>query len=137
MPTLSIPNDDLAQLIVRMRGLQAQEGEVDPDEGSNAIDDNAIDALQDSPDDLTRRQIMSIIRDYDDRQQAELVALLWTGRGDAEPEEWEQTVALAIERKTLPTAVYLMRQPLGAEHMAEGLERLGVDVPLSDPDEPR
>lgn len=67
MPTLSIPNDDLAQLIVRLRGLQAQEGETDPDEGSNAIDDNMIDAIQDTPGDLTRRQVMSIVRDYDDR----------------------------------------------------------------------
>ena len=52
--TLSLPNDYLARLIVKARGVQAKTGEVDPDSGSNPIDDNMQDALQDSPDDLSR-----------------------------------------------------------------------------------
>jgi hypothetical protein len=45
-----------------------------------------------------------------------LVALMWIGRGDAEPDEWEQTIALAQQLKEWPTPTYLLRHPLVAEH---------------------
>jgi hypothetical protein len=60
--------------------------------------------------------------------QAELVALLWTGRGDAEPEAWEETVQMARERRDTPTTRYLLGQPLAAEHWEEGAERLGIEL---------
>lgn len=133
-PELSIPMDDLMELIVRVRGVQAKEGEVDPDSGSNPSDDNNIDALQDTPGDGTRAEVFNIIRDYDPAQQAELVALFWIGRGDAEPEEWDATVAMATERRETPSERYLMKQPLVAEFWLEGLERLGIETALGDAD---
>jgi uncharacterized protein DUF3775 len=128
MVTLSIPSDYLARLIAKVRGVQAREGEVDEDSGSNATDDNMIDAVQDSPGDLSRQEVHAEIRGLNERQQAELVALLWTGRGDAEPEAWEDTVSMARERRDTPTDRYLLGQPLVAEYWAEGAERLGLAV---------
>lgn len=128
MTTLAINSDYLARLVVKVRGIQAREPEVDTDSGSNATDDNAIDALQDSRGDLSRAEITAEIEGLDDRQQAELVALLWVGRGDAEPEEWEETVELARERRTRRTSDYLLGQPLVAEHWAEGAQRLGIEA---------
>lgn len=129
MITLAINSDYLARLVVKVRGIQAREAEVDTDPGSNATDDNVIDALQETRGDLSRAEIVAEIEGLDDRQQAELVALLWIGRGDAEPEEWEETVELARERRSLRTSDYLLGQPLLAEHWAEGALRLGVEVP--------
>ena len=128
MPELSIPLDDMAELITPTRAIQGREAEVDPDAGSNPSDDKAIDAIQETPDDLTRTEVLNVIRDFDVDQQAELVALLWLGRGDAEPAEWEETVKLAADRRDVPTERYLLSQPLVAEYWAEGLERLGVGV---------
>ena len=128
--TLSLPNDYLMRLIVKARGVQAKTGEVDPDSGSNPIDDNMQDALQDSPDDLSREELREEIQGLDERQQAELVALMWIGRGDAEREEWEQTVKLAQDLKDAPTPRYLLRHPLLGEHWEEGLVRLGIDLPI-------
>ena len=128
MPELSIPLDDMAELITRTRAIQGREAEVDPDAGSNPSDDKAIDAIQETPDDLTRAEVLNVIRDFDVDQQAELVALLWLGRGDAEPAEWEETVKLAADRRDVPTERYLLSQPLVAEYWAEGLERLSVGV---------
>ncbi len=116
MVTLSIPSDYLARLVAKMRGVQAREGEVDLDIGSNAADDRMIDAVQDTRGDLSREEIGREILGLNERQQAELVALLWTGRGDAEPEAWEETVEMARERRDLPTERYLLGQPLAAEH---------------------
>ena len=102
--TLSLPSDYLARLVAKMRGVEAREAEVDMDIGSNAADDRMIDAVQETAGDLSREEIGREIMGLNERHQAELVALLWTGRGDAEPEAWEETVHMARERRDTPTA---------------------------------
>jgi hypothetical protein len=62
--------------------------------------------------------------------QAELVALMWLGRGDVEPEEFSATVELAESRREVPTDDYLLDQPLVAEWLAEGLEKLGLEAAI-------
>jgi Tfp pilus assembly PilM family ATPase len=128
--TLSVSSDYLARLVVKTRGLQAREAEVDPDSGSNPTDDNMIDTLQDSFGDLSRQEVQRELQGLDDRQQAELVALMWIGRGDAEPEEWNQTVELARQLKAGPTPRYLLRHPLVAEHWQEGAAKLGIELAI-------
>lgn len=132
MANLAIIPDYLAELILKMRAIQGQEEEVDSDSGSNPIDDNMADALQATGGDLTRAELVKEIAGLDEREQGELVALMWIGRGDAEPEEWEETVALAIERRDTPTPSYLLRHPLVADEIAEGAEKIGIELPLSD-----
>jgi hypothetical protein len=132
MPELTLPSDYLGQLIVRMRAVQGREDETDTDSGSNATDDQAIDALQETPGDLTRDQLRAEIRGLSQEGQAELVALLLTGRGDAEPEEWQAIKETALESAGMPVDQYLLAEPLVGDLWAEGLERLGLDVPLGD-----
>lgn len=79
--TLSLPSDYLARLIVKARGLQAREAEVDPLPGSNASDDNMLDAVQETRGDLSREELREELEGLHDRAQAELVALMWIGRG--------------------------------------------------------
>ena len=129
MPDLSLSPTYISRLIFKMRGVQAREGEVDPDSGSNPVDDNTVDALQDSPDDLSREEIREEIRDLGPEEQAELVALLWTGRGDAEPAEWDTTLGMARDGAVSPTEDYLLQEPLVAEYWAEGAEQLGISLP--------
>ncbi len=128
---LSISSDYLARLILKVRGLEGREAVVDPQSGSNATDDNMVDVLQEDPSDLSRAEVVREIRGLNERQQAELVALLWTGRGDFEPEEWEATVALARDRKDSPTPGYLLRHPLLAEYWEEGAARIGINIPVA------
>lgn len=128
--SLSIDPSYLARLIVKVRGLEAREGVTDPDSGSNATDDGMRDVLQDDPHDLSRSEVLREIAGLNERQQAELVALLWTGRGDAEPEEWAQTVETARTRKEVPTPRYLLDDPLLPEYWCEGAARLGIEIPL-------
>lgn len=128
--SLSIDPDYLARLIVKVRGLEAREAVVDPESGSNATDDGMRDVLQDTPGDLSRSEVLREIAGLNERQQAELVALLWTGRGDVEPEEWAQTVETARGRKETPTPRYLLSDPLLPEYWREGAARLGIEIPL-------
>ena len=124
MDELSLNPEFLRTLILKLRAVMAQEEEVSPDSGSNPSDDEGPATLQDTPDNLTRAEIEAEIEDLEPDQQAELVALMWIGRGDMEPEEWEEALALAVDRHDGATAGYLLKHPHVADHLDEGLDRL-------------
>lgn len=124
MDELNLNPQYLRNLILSLRALMAQEGLVSPDSGSNPSDDEGPSMLQDSPDNLTYEEVVAGIEDLEPDQQAELVALMWIGRGDMEPEEWDEAVALAAERSEGNTAQYLLRHPHVADHLDEGVDRL-------------
>jgi hypothetical protein len=127
MATLSIDPDYLCRLIVKVRSFMGKEATELPDEGSNPTDDALpSSALQDEENDLSREEVVEEIRGLEPRQQAELVALMWLGRDDGAPEEYEGLVRLALERREVPTEDYLLDHPLVAEHWLEGMERLGL-----------
>ena len=94
------------------------------DPGGNASDDLVAATLQELPGDLTREELIEEIQGLTEQQQAELVALMWVGRDDGEPDEWQDYINKAIERKTTPTEHYLLDHPLLAEYWADGLQSL-------------
>ncbi len=124
MDDLSLNPEFLRSLILKLRALMAQEEMVSPDSGSNPSDDEAAATLQESPDNLTQAEIEAQITDLEPDQQAELVAIMWIGRGDFEPEEWEEALSLALERADTPTARYLLSHPQVAEDLDEGIDKL-------------
>ena len=126
--TLSLPSDYVSRLIVKARGLQAREPEVDPSPASNPTDDNMRDAVQETSGDLSREELREELQGLNDRAQAELVALMWIGRGDEEPEDWERVVKTAMERADTPTPRYLLGEPLVGEYWSEGADRLGIHL---------
>ena len=124
MDELDLNPEFLRSLVLKQRAVMAQEELVSPDSGSNPSDDEGAATLQESPDNMTRAEIEAQIEDLEPDQQAELVALMWIGRGDFEPEEWEDAVALALERADTPTAAYLLSHPQVAEDLVEGVDKL-------------
>jgi hypothetical protein len=130
MDELNIPPAYVHLLILKARALMVKEEEATPDTGGNPIDDERPDTMQEEPEDLTREELIEELEGLDADQQAELVALLWLGRGDAEPEDWENLVKLAEERHETETGSYLLDHPLLAEYWAEGLDQLGYGTLL-------
>ena len=127
MATLSIDPDYLRRLVVKVRSFMGKEASELPDDGSNPTDDELpSSALQDQDDDLSREEVVEEIRGLDRRQQAELVALMWLGRDEGDPEEFDQLVIEALGRREVPTEDYLLDHPLVAEHWLDGLDRLGL-----------
>ncbi|MGF1620323.1 MAG: DUF3775 domain-containing protein [Rhodomicrobiaceae bacterium] len=124
MAELTIAPDYVNMLAVKVRAIMGTEGVVIPDPGSNPTDDS-IGGLQDQPEYLRREEFTAEIAGLNEREEAELVALMWLGREDAEPEEWERLVNQAMNRRERPTAQYLLGHPLLAEYWLSGLERLG------------
>lgn len=116
---------DLANLIFHVRALMAREDTVIPDVGGNPADDPLPATLQETPGDLSRQELVARIDGLAEEQQDALVALMWVGRGDGEPEEWQDLLQMAAERRDGSTAEYLLGHPLVAEYWAAGLESLG------------
>ncbi|WOI32278.1 DUF3775 domain-containing protein [Tritonibacter scottomollicae] len=73
-------------------------------------------------------ELRAFIADMNEDEQADLVAILWVGRGVFEAEEFTQAVDTARQEKTTPTEDYLMATPNLAYDIEAGLEALGVDV---------
>ena len=59
-------------------------------------------------------------------EAAELVALVWLGRGDFDAADYTQAVDEARDRAFAATSTYLLRMPMLADHLEGGLEALGL-----------
>ncbi|WP_043830175.1 DUF3775 domain-containing protein [Muricoccus aerilatus] len=66
--------------------------------------------------------------ELNDEEQCSLIALAWVGRGDYEPDEWEEALNLARERHEADPAGYLTSFDLLGDLLAEGLAAFGIVV---------
>ena len=130
---LTIDPDYLRRLVIKVRAFMGKEAQDLPDDASNPTDDEMpSSALQEDEDDLSREEVVEEIRGLDPREQAELVALMWLGRDEGDPEEFDALVQQALERREVPTENYLLEHPLVAEHWLEGMDRLGLGGLVED-----
>ncbi|MGV8938525.1 MAG: DUF3775 domain-containing protein [Allorhizobium sp.] len=130
MAALPFAETEIEELVLRFNAVMAKEAADIPDLGGNASDDEVAATMQETEGDLSRDEITQEIESMNDEQKDALVALFWIGRGDAEPEEWEQTKALARQQHDGLVSRYLLGQPEVGEFLTEGLEKMleyGVD----------
>jgi hypothetical protein len=133
MPDLAISAEKVAFLIEKAREFDAKEMEVDPDSGSSATDDDAIDVLEDDGSDPVITELTSFIRALNEDEQLDLVALMWLGRGDGTIDEWDELRSRAIEARgeyrnaRTETARYLLGEPMLGDFLADGLDAFGID----------
>lgn len=76
----------------------------------------------------TEAQIRGVIEGLDVDEQADLVALVWIGRGDFEPGQWPAALRRAHERHLRSTAAYLMGIPNVGDLLEEGLAAVRTDA---------
>ena len=123
---MDIAVEKVREIILRARAVDVKEGVTDPDSGSNAIDDGSTDVLVSGTDDATEEELREVIAGLNDDERAELIALVYVGRGDMEPEEWDAALRLARERDAAggSTADYLLGIPNVGDLLDEGLEAI-------------
>ena len=96
---LNIPTRKVVQVVLMARELERAEGE-----------------------------LRAFIDRLGEDEQAELVALMWIGRGSFEPEELKEAIETAATEATTPTADYLLGSPPLSDHLESALDALGIDV---------
>jgi Protein of unknown function (DUF3775) len=122
---VSIDPEQVCFMIIKAKELDAKVEPDDPDSGSNPADDREIDILEDVADDPTLQELTEAIDALNDDQRAELLAMVWTGRGDFEPSDWELALTQAAETADETLASYLVGTPLLGDLLEEGYSQLG------------
>lgn len=125
---MDIALDKVCDVIIRARTIDVKEGMTDPASGSNPTDDGSLDILTADPDDATEQEFRDVIAGLNEDERADLIALVYIGRGDMEPEEWGDAVRLAKEREdamSITAADWLLGIPNLGDLLDEGLAAMG------------
>jgi hypothetical protein len=78
---------------------------------------------------MTEDALHDFILELNEDEQAALIALAWTGRGDYGPEDWEEATRLAAERNIGSDAAgYLMGMDMLGDLLAEGVAAFGLSI---------
>jgi hypothetical protein len=123
---LAIGRDQLAQIVVLARAVDAQVPSENPDDGSNPSDDRGVSALEVQRDNALARELSNEIIDLNIDAQVDLVALAWMGRGDFDT--LEEARVEARSRREGPTARYLLGMPLLGDLLEAGADAVGVNL---------
>ena len=120
-PSLTIATEKICFIIVKAREFDVKDEVTDPDDASNATDDNMISVLEDHSDDPVANEIRGFIGAMNEDEQIDLVALTWLGRGDGTIEDWHELRAEAARAHNKRTAAYLLGIPLLSDYLEEAL----------------
>ena len=130
---LSLSPDTIRMLIQKARAAAASVTDAFESGGEHEIefdvetlrDTHAHDGLaEEETEDLSGEEIRELLEDLNVDEAAELVAMVWIGRGDFEASDFTQVVEDAKERAVGSTAKYLLEMPLFADHLEAGLDAI-------------
>lgn len=122
---LGIALEKVCFIVAKAREFDVKVEASEPSRGSNAIDDEDADILEDYSDDMTETELKDAIESLNDEESLNLVALVWLGRGDFTADEFGDAVKQARIDRSAPTSDYLMGTPLLPDYLEEGLNLLG------------
>lgn len=125
---LDIAPEKVAHVIIKAREYDVKVGAWDDtrEDGDAEEDPSAI--LEDFTNDPTRAELAGFIDRLNYDEQANLVALMWVGRGTYEKDEFDEAVETARAERVNATSSYLLGVPLLADYLEEGLEKMGYSV---------
>lgn len=78
--------------------------------------------------DRAEPELRGFLETLNDEEFQSVIAVMWIGRGTFEPEELEEVMETARLEASTPSADYLIGTPHFADHLEEGLERLGLSA---------
>ncbi len=127
---LRIAIDKICEIAIKARAFDAKVEVVEPDYGSNPLDEDMREVLEDYSDDATFDELSQFIESLNEGEQIDLVALTWLGRDSFNADEWGDAVAEAYRAhsdfQSTTTAEYLLGIPLLADYLELGLEKLNL-----------
>jgi len=124
-PQLSISREKVCFFIAKAREFDVKDVSSGQNTGANAADDAMLGVLEDNKDDPTYYELRSYINALNEDEQADLVALVWLGRGDGTIREWRELREEAERLHNNRTAQYLLGKPMLADHLEEALSQFG------------
>lgn len=131
---LTVGPDTVRLLIIKAKAVSAEVNDDYADGSDHEVefdgdghDIHHHDGLaEEEEEDLTARELRTLIEDLNVDEAAELVALAWLGRGDYDASEWGEALTAARQQSAKRAARYLMGMPMLGDYLEEGLEALGA-----------
>lgn len=131
---LEISPSKVAHIIIKAREYEAKVSAWDESKDSGDADEEPQSILEDFGPDATRAEIAEFIAGLNEDEQANLVALMWIGRGTYSADDFDAAVATARAEHVNATEAYLLGTPLLSEYLADGLEKMGVSEAAAQED---
>lgn len=128
VPELSISAEKAFAILTKARQFDVKDAVTDPDSGSNASDDMMRSVLEDHADDPVFSELLTMIRDLNEDEQVDLVALAWLGRGDGDLADWNELRSEAARARNNRTAEYLLGMPTLSDYLEEALAQFGHNL---------
>lgn len=122
---LTIELEKVCYIIVKAREFDAKVDPEEPESSSSAADDDEREVLE-FRGDATEEELKAAIDALNVDEGADLLALVWVGRGDYTGQEWAAARREARERNTQNLSGYLMGIPMLGDFLEEGLSQLGL-----------
>lgn len=118
-------------IILKAREWDAKSGGVhyvDPGDFVDYDNESILEDVANTAEDATRAELSEFIAGLNDDEKAELVALVWVGRGTYEAADFDEAANVARSENTTPTESYLLGIPLLPDYLEEGLSKMGINV---------
>ena len=126
MPTLRISTEKICYVVVKAREFDVKVAPEWMDTGSNPTDDGMTRVLEDYRDDPTLAELSSYLRNMNEDELEDLIALTLLGRGDYSIDEWEDLMSEAAELRKNHPVRYLIGIPLLGDYLEDGLSEFGL-----------
>jgi Protein of unknown function (DUF3775) len=123
---VTINPDKVCYILIKAREFDEKTAPGDDDPGSNSSDDKSVEILEDREGDPTLEELAGAIDALNEDEGLELIALAWIGRGDFEPEDWDEALEAAREVPEKRIANYLVQMPLLGDYLEEGLAKFDL-----------
>jgi hypothetical protein len=127
-PSFSLPTSEMAFLVLKAREFDMEVAPSGLEDGSDLADDRAVSVLEDTADNPTEAELRSALAHLNEDQLAELLALVWIGRGDYDADDWKGALKGAREALNDRSVDYLVRTPNLADLLEEGLAAFDVSL---------
>jgi hypothetical protein len=112
------------------------DGEVAPsglEDGNNPADEEERSIIEAGPDNVAEAELRAVLTALNSDERAELLALVFVGRGDFGRDAWEDALREARDALDPALVSYLMGTPMLGDLIEEGLAELGEDnAPAGD-----
>ena len=108
-------------IMLKAREFDAKVEAVEEQPGSNPTDEASREILEDFEGDLTYQELVDAIEGLNEDERAELIALVWVGRGSFAKDDWDQAVEEARGVVAESVARYLTQIPLLSDYLEQGL----------------
>jgi hypothetical protein len=117
-------------VITKLREFQVKEENIpspysEAEDASNPTDDGMREVLEETPDDPVIQELEAYLRALNVDELATMVALVYIGRGDFDPGDWEEAFAEAKQRDFRAARRVLIYSPLSADHLENTMDVFG------------